>query len=59
MSSNIIESLNQRVNSILNDSSTKHAYSFGHAIRFKPYSIKDNLTIFIIFPKSRAIVVHH
>ena len=54
MSSNIIESLNQRVNSILNDSSTKHAYSFGHAIRFKPYSIKDNLYHFYNLPEIKS-----
>jgi len=54
MSSSVIESLNQRVNSMLNDSSTKHAYSFGHAIRFKPFSIKDNFYHFYKLPELRS-----
>ena len=54
MSSNVSELLNQRVNSILNDSTTKHAYSFGHAIRFKPNSIKDNFYHFYKLPEIRS-----
>ena len=54
MSSSVSESLNQRVNSILNDSSTKYAYSFGHALRFKPNSIKDNFYHFYKLPEIRS-----
>ena len=42
--------LYQRINCSLNDSSTKQAYSFGRALRFKPSSKKDNLYHFYSLP---------
>ena len=44
------ESLYQRINSSLNDSSTKQAYSFGRALRFKSSSKKDNYYHFYDLP---------
>ena len=44
------ESLYQRINSSLNDSSTKQAYSFGRALRFKSTSKKDNYYHFYDLP---------
>ena len=35
--------MNERLNSLLNNSSTKQAYSFGRALRFKKSDRKDNL----------------
>ena len=44
------DSLYQRINSSLNDSSTKQAYSFGRASRFKTSLRKDNLYHFYDLP---------
>ena len=45
--------LSQRINSSLNNSSTKQAYSFGRAIRFKNNKKKDNLYHFYNLPEIR------
>ena len=47
-------SLYQRINSSLNDSTTKHAYSFGHAIRFKANLKKDTLFHFYNLPELKC-----
>ena len=47
-------SLTQRLNSSLNDSSTKQAYSFGRAIRFKTNLKKDNFYHFYNLPEIRS-----
>ena len=47
-------SLSQRINSSLNDSSTKQAYSFGKAIRFKPNLKKDSFYKFYNLPEIRS-----
>ena len=44
---------NQRLNSSLNDSSTKQAYSFGRAERFKMNEKKDNYYHFYDLPNTR------
>ena len=36
----------KKINSLLNNSSTKQAYSFGRVIRFKKSDKKDNLYLF-------------
>ena len=48
------ESLSQRINSSLNNSSTKQAYSFGHAIRFKQNEKKDYLYHFYDLPEIKS-----
>ena len=45
--------LSQRLNSSLNNSTTKQAYSFGHAIRFKTNEKKDNYYQFYKLPEIR------
>ena len=53
MSIDTSESLYQRINSSLNDSSTKQAYSFGKALRFKSSLKKDNYFHFYNLPDIR------
>ena len=48
------ELLYQRINSSLNDSSTKQAYSFGRAARFKLNEKKDNYYHFYDLPDIRC-----
>jgi hypothetical protein len=48
------ESLSQRINSSLNNSSTKQAYSFGHAIRFRQNEKKDYLYHFYDLPEIKS-----
>ena len=45
--------LSQRLNSSLNNSSTKQAYSFGQAVRFKNNEKKDNFYHFYNLPEIR------
>ena len=47
-------SLYQRINSSLNDSLTKQAYSFGHAIRFKRNEKMDTLFHFYNLPELKS-----
>jgi hypothetical protein len=44
----------ERLNSLLNNSSTKQAYSFGRAIRFKNSNKKDNLYHFYNIPEKKS-----
>ena len=46
--------MNERLNSLLNNSSTKQAYSFGKAIRFKNNDKKDNLYQFYNIPEKKC-----
>lgn len=46
--------MNERLNSLLNNSSTKQAYSFGRAIRFKIVDKKDNLYHFYNIPEKKC-----
>ena len=46
--------MNERLNSLLNNSSTKQAYSFGRAIRFKSNDKKDNLYHFYDIPEKKC-----
>ena len=46
--------MNERLNSLLNNSSTKQAYSFGKALRFKSTDKKDNLYQFYNIPESKS-----
>ena len=46
--------MNERLNSLLNNSSTKQAYSFGRAIRFKNSEKKDNLFHFYDIPEKKS-----
>ena len=46
--------MNERLNSLLNNSSTKQAYSFGRAIRFKNIDKKDNLYHFYNIPEKKS-----
>ena len=45
--------MNEKINSLLSNSSTKQAYSFGRAIRFKKSEKKDNYINFRIFRKKK------
>ena len=42
--------MEERLNSLLNNSPTKQAYSFGKAIRFKKYQKKDDSFKFYNIP---------
>ena len=46
--------MNERINSLLNNSSTKQAYSFGRAIRFKKSEKKENLYQFYNIPEKKS-----
>ncbi len=46
--------LSERLNSILNDSSTKQAYSFGRALRFKKSDKKDYMYHFYNIPEKKS-----
>ena len=46
--------MNERINSLLNNSSTKQAYSFGRALRFKKSDRKDNLYHFYNIPEKKS-----
>ena len=45
----------ERLNSLLNNSSTKQAYSFGKAIRFKSSEKKDNTYQFYNIPEKKDL----
>lgn len=47
--------LQERLNSLLNNSSTKQAYSFGRAIRFKSSEKKDNTYQFYNIPEKKDL----
>ena len=51
---NSSELLQQRIYSSLNDSSTKQAYSFGHAIRFRNNEKRDNFYHFYDLPDIKS-----